>query len=263
MIWAYPVHVESLKELLNQLMCHIRPALRMKPGSQAAKQWTLLGQRIFQRLYTVLLKPLAIGKDGRERLLIVPYGALHYLPFHLLYDGNAYLIENYEVVILPAASLLTRPSPRRAPGALILSNSWKGRLPYTQAEAQTVQGLFGGALFSEEAATRAALQTEPSQILHIAAHGQFRLDQPDLSFLELSDGQLYADDLLQQDMSYELVTLSGCETGQANVAADEELIGIGRGLLYAGAGALTLSLWQVPDTTTTSSTDGTLVQYPA
>jgi CHAT domain-containing protein len=52
-------------------------------------------------------------------------------------------------------------------------------------------------------------------------------------------------------MSYELVTLSGCETGQANVAADEELIGIGRGLLYAGAGALILSMWQVGDTATT------------
>jgi CHAT domain-containing protein len=85
----------------------------------------------------------------------------------------------------------------------------------------------------------------------VAAHGQHRLDQPDLSYLELADGQLYADDLLQQDLSYELVTLSACETGRAVVAADEELIGIGRGLLYAGAGALILSLWQVADTPTT------------
>jgi CHAT domain-containing protein len=94
------------------------------------------------------------------------------------------------------------------------------------------------------------LQRSPSQILHIAAHGRHRLDQPDLSFIELADGQLYADDLLQQDLSYELVTLSACETGRANVAADEELIGIGRGLLYAGAGALILSLWQVADSST-------------
>jgi CHAT domain-containing protein len=114
-----------------------------------------------------------------------------------------------------------------------------------------VQRLFGGVLHAEEAATREVLQAKPSQILHVATHGQYRLDQPDLSFLELADGQLYADDLLQQDLSYELVTLSACESGQANVAADEELIGIGRGLLYAGAGALILSLWQVPDTTTT------------
>jgi len=65
-----------------------------------------------------------------------------------------------------------------------------------------------------------------------------------------ADGQLYADDLLQQDLSYELVTLSACETGRANVAADEELIGIGRGFLYAGAGTLILSLWRVADFST-------------
>jgi CHAT domain-containing protein len=54
---------------------------------------------------------------------------------------------------------------------------------------------------------------------------------------------------LQQDLSYELVTLSACETGRANIAAGDELIGLGRGFLYAGAGALITSLWRVPDET--------------
>jgi len=71
-----------------------------------------------------------------------------------------------------------------------------------------------------------------------------------MSYLQLADGQLYADDMLQQDMSYELVTLSACETGRANIAASDELIGLGRGFLYAGAGALLVSLWQVADTST-------------
>jgi CHAT domain-containing protein len=47
-----------------------------------------------------------------------------------------------------------------------------------------------------------------------------------------------------------LVTLSACETGRARVAAGEELIGLGRGFLYAGAGSLILSLWPVADATT-------------
>jgi CHAT domain-containing protein len=113
-----------------------------------------------------------------------------------------------------------------------------------------VQRLFSGTLCAGEAANRAALQTNPTQILHIATHGEHRLDQPDLSYLQLADGQLYADDTLQQDMSYELVTLSACETGRANVAASDELIGLGRGFLYAGAGALLVSMWQVPDIST-------------
>jgi CHAT domain-containing protein len=245
-----PVKVETVKQLLNQLKSNITSALSLEPSSSAVRRLNLLAQRILQRLYAILLEPLEIQRRGRERITIVPYGVLHYLPFHLLHDGASYLIETHEVVTLPAASLMTRSSPRRPRGALIISHSWEGRLPHTLTEAQIVQSLFGGLLHKEEAATRAILQAEPSQILHIATHGQHRLDHPELSYIELADGQVYADDLLQQDLSYELVTLSGCETGRAKVAADEELIGIGRGLLYAGAGALILSLWQVSDSST-------------
>jgi CHAT domain-containing protein len=187
---------------------------------------------------------------GRRRLVIVPYGSLHYLPFHLLHTGLAYLIEQNEVVILPAAGLATRRAPARPSGALVLAHSWEGRLPQTVAEAGIVQQLFGGQVLYDRAASRLALRTTPAQILHIAAHGQHRLDQPELSYIQLADGQLYTDDLLQLDLSYELVTLSACETGRANLAAGDELIGLGRGMLYAGAGALVVSLWRVADATT-------------
>ena len=249
-VYPLPMTVDKLDRLLAQLQVNLAAALKINTKASSARTLTHLIQRILQQFYLMLLEPLALGQEECERLMIVPYGALHYLPFNLLYDGSSYLIERFELVTLPAASLVVQSGPKRAPGALVLSHSWDGRLPYTQTEAQIVQSLFGGTLLTDESASRAALQVTPSQVLHIAAHGEYRLDQPDLSYMELADGQLYADDLLQQDLSYELVTLSGCETGRANVAADEELIGIGRGLLYAGAGALILSLWQVTDAST-------------
>jgi CHAT domain-containing protein len=249
-IQRLPLTTDILERLIHQLQANFATALKFSPQANSARRLTKLGQLILQRLYSMLLEPLQLEKYERERIVIVPYGALHYLPFNLLYDGSAYLIERFEVVTLSTASLATRPGPQRPPGALTISHSWDGRLPQTQTEAQLVHQMFGGAIHMEESASRTTLQRPPSQILHIAAHGQHRLDQPDLSFIELADGQLYADDLLQLDLSYELVTLSACETGRANVAADEELIGLGRGLLYAGAGALILSLWQVPDFST-------------
>ncbi len=224
-------------------------ALKVGPRSPSSLSLTNLARRILQRLSAGLLDPLELGRRGRQRLVIVPYGALHALPFHLLHDGSGFLFERYEVGILPAAGLAMQDAPRRAPGAVILANSWEGRLPFTRREAETVQQLCGGEVYIEEGANRKALERAPAQILHIAAHGQHRLDQPDLSYIQLADGQLYTDDLLQQDMSYELVTLSACETGRARVAGGDELIGLGRGFLYAGAGALVLSLWQVPDET--------------
>jgi CHAT domain-containing protein len=249
-VHALPVTVERLDQLLAQLKTNIAAALRIDPASAAGRSLLELARRILKKLHSLLVEPLALDSYGAHKLVIVPYGALHYLPFHMLFDGSAYLIEKHEIVILPASGLVTRPSLRRGPGALILADSWEGRLPHTLAEARTVHRLFGGTLCAGEAANRSALRAPPAQILHIATHGEHRLDQPDLSFLQLADGQLYADDTLQLDMGYELVTLSACETGQASVAASDELIGLGRGFLYAGAGALLVSMWQVADTST-------------
>jgi len=249
-IYRLPLAEEKLNHLLSQLQSNVRAALSLVPDSPSSHRLTNLAKRILERLYFLLIKPLSLNRFRPQRLMIVPYGALHYLPFHLLYDGSEYLIEKHEVVILPAASLTTRDVPQRKPGALILAHSYEGQLPHTLEEARMVQQLCGGVLYVNEAASRKILQMPPTQILHIAGHGQHRLDQPELSYLYLADGQLYADDLMQQDLSYELVTLSGCETGRANVSARDELIGLGRGVLYAGAGALLVSQWRVADDST-------------
>jgi CHAT domain-containing protein len=239
--------VASLDGLLRQLQVNLAAALSTGPQAPVARNLTTLAQRILRRLYAVLLEPLEQRIRGHRRLVIVPYGALHYLPFHLLHTGEQYLIECYEIVVLPASGLMTRRVPTCPCGALILAHSWEGRLPQTHAEARIVQQLFGGTVYSDHMARRTVLQAQPTQILHIAAHGAHRLDQPDLSYIQLADGQLYTDDLLQHDLGYELVTLSACETGRANVGAGDELIGLGRGFLYAGAGALITSLWRITD----------------
>jgi CHAT domain-containing protein len=240
----------AVEQLLAQLRLNLGAALKSGPRTPITRGLAGLAQGILGRLYDALLRPLEARMQGRCRLVLVPYGSLHYLPLHLLHTGAAYLIERHEVVILPAAGLATRRAPARPGGALVLAHSWDGRLPQTEEEARVVQGLFGGHVYHNRAARRTALRRAPTQILHIAAHGEHRLDQPELSYIQLGDGQLYTDDLLQQDLSYELVTLSACETGRASVAAGDELIGLGRGVLYAGAGALVVSLWRVADATT-------------
>jgi CHAT domain-containing protein/tetratricopeptide (TPR) repeat protein len=246
-IHQLPATVAEVDQLLGQFQINLAAALKAGTHATVARGLSRLAQRILERLYAALLAPLESRIADHSRLIVVPYGSLHYLPFHLLHSGMEYLIERYEVVVLPAASLATRQPLARRPGARVLAHSWEGRLPQTQIEARIVQRLFGGEFHHEQTARRTVLEAEATQILHIAAHGEHRLDQPDLSYIQLADGQLYIDDLLQQDMSYELVTLSACETGRANVAARDELIGLGQGFLYAGAGALLVSLWRVND----------------
>lgn len=243
------VTVDEINLLIRKFQFNIDCAIKMGRKGNKIDGLTQICRQLGKRFYDALIAPLASRLRGQDRLVIVPYGALHYLPFHTLYSGNSYLIEDYEVVILPAASIVTQPTPQRTSGSVVLAHSQNGHLPHTIAEAEIVNRLFNGDVYCDDEASRAALRQPPRQILHIAAHGEFRIDHPDLAFIMLADGQLYTDDLLQHDLSYELITLSACETGRANVAAGDEIIGLGRGCLYAGAGALLVTQWRVEDDT--------------
>jgi CHAT domain-containing protein len=239
----------QVERALNQLEFDVACALKAGADSSASRQLTAMTERRLQSLYRSLFEPFSEILKRYHRLTIVPFGALHFLPFHLLHDGTSYLLENHEVVVLPSAALLTAKAPPPRSGARVVTYDWEGRLPHAATEADMVLNLFGGNgdLYCGSGATRSFLTAAPAQVLHIAAHGQYRIDQPDLSYVELADGQLYTDDILQHDLSYELVTLSACETGRAKNAPGDELIGLGRGFLYAGAGALIVSLWRVDD----------------
>ncbi len=237
----------TVERLLAQLQMNCAAVLRQGPHAAAARVLRLSALRLLEQLHDCLLAPVRNRFGASRRLYIVPFGALHYVPFHLLRAENRYLLEEFEVVILPAAGLLTRPRLERPAGARIVAHSANGYLPQVLAEADMLGAVLACEPFVEGAANRQAFDGTPLQILHVAAHAAFRLDQPAFSYIELADGQLFADDLMQHDLSYELVTLSACETGRSHIAARDECIGLGRGFLYAGAGALIASLWRVGD----------------
>jgi CHAT domain-containing protein len=242
--------VSTIQKLLDKWQNNVNRVLRTVPGSTDEQALRDYGLPILQRLYEALMAPFAEHLSRYRRLVIVPYGSLHYLPFQLLHDDQQYLIQRMEVVTLPAASLLPRPAPRQQRGALAIAYNWDGRLRHTTDEADRVVSRFGGRFFSEGEAQKDVLDTPPCQVLHITAHGQYRIDQPDFSYIQLADGPLYTDDLFQHDLSYELVTLSACETGRSHAAAGDELIGLGRGFFFAGAGAIIASMWRVNESLT-------------
>ena len=59
----------------------------------------------FER-FKPILSELHDSLAAHQRLIIVPHGPLHYLPFHALHDREAYLLEKHEISYLPGASLL-------------------------------------------------------------------------------------------------------------------------------------------------------------
>src|SRR5262249_25221984 len=89
-----------------------------------------------------------------------------------------------------------------------------------------------------------------SRYVHIATHASFRQDNPMFSSIRLAGSQLSLFDLYQLNLPAELITLSGCGTGLNVVVAGDELLGLKRGLLYAGAQGILLTLWDVYDRST-------------
>lgn len=195
--------------------------------------------------------------------MIVPYGPLHTLPFHALYDGTRFLAETFQISYLPTSNLLTHTnsspenaaSPPTSATPLVFGYSGKGHLLHALQEAQTLAQILDARCYLEEEATITCLneQTPGSPIIHIATHGHSRLDSPNFSAVTLADGRFSAIDAFSLNLQdCELVTLSGCDTGLALTGGGDEQLGLARAFLAAGAQSLVVSLWPVEDSATST-----------
>jgi CHAT domain-containing protein len=244
----------QLKRLLPLLHAHLQVSGWPDPHQppQAASRHML------NKLYQLLIAPVAsLLPSSHGSLMIIPYGPLHQLPFHALYDGSRFLIEDFQVSYLPASSLLNITTGHASAGTsqvpLVFGYSGHGHLQRALEEAKTLATLLDGRCYLEDDATIARLiEVAPgSPIIHLATHGHSRLDAPNFSSVLLADGRFTAMDAFSLNLKgCELVTLSGCETGLALSGGGDEQLGLGRAFLAAGANTLVMSLWPVEDAAT-------------
>lgn len=217
-----------------------------------------------QKLHARLIAPIRHELRGK-RLTISPHGVLHYLPFGALSDGSRFLVDLYGIRVMPSASTLVyirTDKPKKAGRLLALGNPDLGDarfdLPGAQKEAVQVASIFPAskALVRKEATKQAVTEFGAGfSILHIASHGVFDSGAPLNSGLLLAGknedaGRLTVSDLYALHLDAELVTLSACETGLGKLASGDDVVGLTRGFLYAGARSIISSLWKVDDDAT-------------
>ena len=252
--YEIPDGMRQLKRLLPLLHAHLQPG--GWPNSKQPPQQAV--RSMLNKLYHLLIAPVESILPPRPGFLtIVPYGPLHTLPFHALYDGTHYLIEDFQINYLPTSSLLTasvrNTSTLLAKPPLIFGYSGRGHLQRATEEAKTLAVMLSGHCYLEDEATIARLIEEApgSPIIHLATHGHSRLDAPNFSSVLLADGRFNAIDAFSLNLQdCDLVTLSGCETGLALTGGGDEQLGLGRAFLAAGANSLVMSLWPVDDNAT-------------
>jgi CHAT domain-containing protein len=233
---------------------------RLTAGTEMPEKHMALLEKSARRtlftLYEKLFEPLEKFIED-EGLVVVPHGPLHGTPFHALFDGERYLIDRFEVSYAPSArvySLCRERTPRRM-GSVLSMGVADERIPASAREARAVARLFPeSAALVDEGATVAALEKEAPEhgVLHLACHGMFRSDKPMFSSLKLHDGWLKAADAVSLDLAGATVALSACETGRSEVVGGDEVLGLARAFLGAGAATLLVSLWLAHDETTAS-----------
>lgn len=247
--------VSRISDLLVRLQFQLSK-LQLNPEYSRTFSNSLLRttQHHLRELHDELLGPIHSRIDG-SHLLIVPHGILHALPFQALFDGKQYLIDSHSISYAPSAtifSLCCSRSANRSANALVLGVP-DAAAPFVLDEARAVAAkIQGSGLFLGEGATSSVLQERGRDcgLIHIATHGYFRQDDPMFSGIRLADGILSLYDLYQLKLPAQLITLSGCATGLNVVADGDELLGLVRGLIYAGAQSALLTLWDVQDRST-------------
>lgn len=208
-----------------------------------------------RRLHTLLMEPLTEYITA-NRLQIIPFGQTHLVPFHALYNGQCYLIEDNECSYAPSASIAVTchayartQQPFTSFAAFGITDDL---IPAARAEVQQVRQYFEDATaYVDDNANHSNLHqaVRNADILHIATHGLYRSDNPFFSSLKLADGWIDVRGIYRLPLQARLVVLSACESGSLHIQDGDEVIGLARGFLGAGAHSLIVSMWTVHDAT--------------
>lgn len=216
-------------------------------------------------LYKMLIEPLKPYLKT-QHLAIVPHGALHYLPFAALTDGDHYFIDDYTISYLPSMTAWQYIQPKINKDEsipLVLGNPTTDDddlkpLPYAERESIAIATLFGVMPLLRQDATESAVRVRSEDVgmLHLAAHGAYNAANPLYSTVYLApdgqnDGHLETHEIYALSLeNNDLVVLSACETQMGALSQGDEVVGMTRAFFYAGSPTVVASLWAVDDRAT-------------
>ena len=216
-----------------------------RTGSASRAAAAAMLQRAASELDRILLTPLRGALQDRP-LVVVPTGGLQSLPWSVLPS-----CAGRPVTVSPSATLwhqaTTRPGPPLAAPVVVVAGPG---LPGATLEAETIATLYPGSVRlvgADATAPALSASADGAALLHLAAHGSLRSDNPSFSALLLADGPFTVYDLERLRRPPHHVVLAACDTGRAHTVAGDEILGFGAALLSAGTATLVAPVVPVPD----------------
>ena len=212
---------------------------------------------VAQELYQLLIAPLEAELAAQEidTISFITDAGLRSVPLAALHDGENFLVENYNVGLMPSLGLtdLTYQDIRNV-GALVAGTSVfadQVPLPGVPLELESISSQWNSALLQGDTFSLDQLQGERQQnsygIIHLATHGEFNAGDLSKSYLHLHNERLGLDQLRAIGLhkpAVELITLSACQTALGSHTAE---LGFAGFAVLAGAKTAVASLWSVSD----------------
>lgn len=251
--------VADVRHAARRLRFHLQKAAPTDEQSDTcSSQMLARTDEVLSRLYDLLIRPIDHLLD-REKLVIVPHGPLHGLPFHAFRDGRQDAVDRWEISYAPSAAVWHKGTENRTTrsfdSSLLLMGVPAMGIEHVSSEIAALERISPSAqTFCGDDATVEAFREHAEQhhMIHLATHALFREDNPLFSGIRFADGWLLARDLYGMRLKCELATLSACQTGVTMVDTGDELFGLVRGFLAAGARSVLASLWPADDRSTAS-----------
>ncbi|MGD0808159.1 MAG: CHAT domain-containing protein [Acidimicrobiales bacterium] len=233
------VELASLPEVRHavaSLRLALQAALATSPSRVALEALGAAGTAV----QGLVLAPLVLPRT--DEVVVVADGPVASTPWALLPD-----LAGTTLVVATSAEAALRPPKHPPPSELRVLTLAGPDLRYAEEEAEAVSAIWRGSARllkgaqADVTAAKAAMRT--ADVVHVAAHGVFRGDNPLLSSIRMSDGPITGDELAQATRAARLVVLSCCNSGMADASG----IGLSRLLTGAGATAVVASVSPVSD----------------
>lgn len=249
---SHVLSVSLPRQELIKKVTSLRESLIAPPRNPAAK----FDEQTAREMFLFLVQPV-LKWIKTDHLMIIPHEDLNYVPFQVFYDPerNQYVGERFQVTYAPSATVLSRMRKTQSiRGRELLAIADKS-IVEGENEVRTLGKLYAGHskvvidAHVKESDVKSAMAGY--DLIHLSVHGKFDQTEPLLSYLKLNpggtdDGRLTTAEMFGLPLAKaQLVVLSACETGQAKATRANEVIGMERALLYAGAHNLILSSWEV------------------
>lgn len=262
---------------INELTTQLGRSITAYPFAASAERplWDSVYRTSAVELYQLIWQPVADHISAVPNLIIVPDGALAYLPFPALltaqpskalrYRTYPFLLHDHQISYAYSAAWLAKtmllPESNGKQQCLAMAPTFEGYEPvldpleFNGKEVEELNELVGATILQGKSATLAAFWEQASRykILHLATHGIDNIYRGDYSYLAFTkpdaatEGRLFVEDLFQRTVDADLVVMSACESGVGRYQAGEGAISLGRGFIAAGAKSVLSTFWSVND----------------